>query len=179
MLLSAVSVLVVAQSSSEIPEGLMNNPVFFIIIDCNVEWGGSHCKIPLAIYGWWSIVSLLLRYFHVNVLTVISAFLKIVKKFVNKSKNTSHTPELLMSSAHFLTLFSIRSVSIVITVLLDDSWISASFLVGVQLASYLVSIEYAFLYEKAARAWCWPCTYVWCWYKKFVHLFLHSLVPYS
>ena len=30
MLLSAVSVLVVAQSSSEIPEGLMNNPVFLI-----------------------------------------------------------------------------------------------------------------------------------------------------
>ena len=29
MLLSAVSVLVVAQSSSEIQEGLMNNPVFF------------------------------------------------------------------------------------------------------------------------------------------------------
>jgi len=29
MLLSAVSVLVVAQSSSEIPEGLMNNPVVF------------------------------------------------------------------------------------------------------------------------------------------------------
>ena len=28
MLLSAMSVLVVAQSSSEIPEGLMNNPVF-------------------------------------------------------------------------------------------------------------------------------------------------------
>ena len=28
MLLSAVSVLVVAKSSSEIPEGLMNNPVF-------------------------------------------------------------------------------------------------------------------------------------------------------
>ena len=28
MLLSAVSVLVVSQSSSEIPEGLMNNPVF-------------------------------------------------------------------------------------------------------------------------------------------------------
>ena len=28
MLLSALSVLVVAQSSSEIPEGLMNNPVF-------------------------------------------------------------------------------------------------------------------------------------------------------
>jgi len=28
MLLSAVSVLVVAQSSSEFPEGLMNNPVY-------------------------------------------------------------------------------------------------------------------------------------------------------
>ena len=28
MLLSAVSVLVVAQSSSEMPEGLMNNPVY-------------------------------------------------------------------------------------------------------------------------------------------------------
>ena len=27
-MISAVSVLVVAQSSSEIPEGLMNNPVF-------------------------------------------------------------------------------------------------------------------------------------------------------
>ena len=32
MLLSAVSVLVVAQSSSEIPEGLMNNPVYSISI---------------------------------------------------------------------------------------------------------------------------------------------------
>jgi len=32
MLLSAVSVLVVAQSSSEVPEGLMNNPVQFFII---------------------------------------------------------------------------------------------------------------------------------------------------
>ena len=30
MLLSAVSVLVVAQSSSEIPEGLMNNPVYLV-----------------------------------------------------------------------------------------------------------------------------------------------------
>ena len=29
MLLSAVSVLVVAQSSSEIPKGLMNNPVLY------------------------------------------------------------------------------------------------------------------------------------------------------
>ena len=30
MLFSAVSVLVVAQSSSEIPEGLMNNPVLYL-----------------------------------------------------------------------------------------------------------------------------------------------------
>jgi len=29
MLLSVLSFLVVAQSSSEVPEGLMNNPVFF------------------------------------------------------------------------------------------------------------------------------------------------------
>ena len=32
MLLSAVSVLVVAQSSSVIPEGLMNNLVYFLFI---------------------------------------------------------------------------------------------------------------------------------------------------
>ena len=32
MLLSAVSVLVVAQSSSEIPEGLMNNPVYVAVL---------------------------------------------------------------------------------------------------------------------------------------------------
>jgi hypothetical protein len=30
MLLSAVSVLVVAQSISEIPDGLMNNPVYYL-----------------------------------------------------------------------------------------------------------------------------------------------------
>ena len=36
MLLSAVSVLVVAQSSSEIPEGLMNNPVFLVWLIINV-----------------------------------------------------------------------------------------------------------------------------------------------
>ena len=33
MLLSAFSVLVVAQSSSEVPEGLMNNPVFIDVLD--------------------------------------------------------------------------------------------------------------------------------------------------
>ena len=32
MLLSAVFVLVVAQSSSEIPEGLMNNPVSVLVV---------------------------------------------------------------------------------------------------------------------------------------------------
>ena len=32
MLLSAVSFLVVAQSSSEVPEGLMNNPVYVLVI---------------------------------------------------------------------------------------------------------------------------------------------------
>ena len=32
MLVSAVSVLVVAQSSSEIPEGLMNNPVHVVVL---------------------------------------------------------------------------------------------------------------------------------------------------
>jgi len=40
MLLSAVSVLVVAQSSSEVPEGLMNNPVcvyIYIIFNLNVS----------------------------------------------------------------------------------------------------------------------------------------------
>jgi len=36
MLLSAVSVLVVAQSSSEIPEGLMNNPVYEAFNEPNI-----------------------------------------------------------------------------------------------------------------------------------------------
>jgi len=35
MLLSAVSVLVVAQSSSEVSEGLMNNPVVRCKLFCN------------------------------------------------------------------------------------------------------------------------------------------------
>jgi hypothetical protein len=38
MLLSSVSVLVVAQSSSEIPDGLMNNPVLYIIA---LNWDGT------------------------------------------------------------------------------------------------------------------------------------------
>jgi len=42
MLLSAVSGLVVAQSSSEIPEGLMNNPVY--AFQCGVK-----VRISLAV----------------------------------------------------------------------------------------------------------------------------------
>ena len=38
MLLSAVSVLVVAQSISEIPEGLMNNPVYRVACLCVVVY---------------------------------------------------------------------------------------------------------------------------------------------
>ena len=40
MLLSAVSVLVVAQSSSEIPEGLMNNPVYIGRYEMFNLWAG-------------------------------------------------------------------------------------------------------------------------------------------
>ena len=40
MLLSAVSFLVVAQSSSEIPEELMNNPVYFRLIPILTESHG-------------------------------------------------------------------------------------------------------------------------------------------
>ena len=40
MLLSAVSVLVVAQSSSEIPEGLMNNPVYSVTTATGEPWEG-------------------------------------------------------------------------------------------------------------------------------------------
>jgi hypothetical protein len=39
MLLSAVPVLVVAQSSSEIPEGLMNNPVYPVSGRCKGSFG--------------------------------------------------------------------------------------------------------------------------------------------
>ena len=51
MLLSAVSVLVVAQSSSEIPEGLMNNPVFTcsVYVDAvhNADYIVPHDGIPV------------------------------------------------------------------------------------------------------------------------------------
>ena len=41
MLLSALSGLVVAQSSSEIPEGLMNNPVYIYVVrnSARSSWG--------------------------------------------------------------------------------------------------------------------------------------------
>jgi hypothetical protein len=45
MLLSAVSVLVVAQSISEIPEGLMNNPVYCYVL-CGVVVAGFWCILP-------------------------------------------------------------------------------------------------------------------------------------
>jgi hypothetical protein len=48
MLLSAVSVLAVAQSSSEIPEGLMNNPVLILRVFNRVPLNTSLCysKVP-------------------------------------------------------------------------------------------------------------------------------------
>jgi len=61
MLLSAVSVLVAAQSSSEISEGLMNNPVLFVLtftipvdkqaysvvctVLCNLTYNNKMCNI--------------------------------------------------------------------------------------------------------------------------------------
>ena len=45
MLLSAVSVLIVAQSSSEIPEGLMNNPVYTGIAQ-TVNWTDHRASVP-------------------------------------------------------------------------------------------------------------------------------------
>ena len=47
MLLSAVSVLVVAQSSSEIPEGLMNNPV--CILKITLFWNMKFLKIKAEV----------------------------------------------------------------------------------------------------------------------------------
>ena len=43
MLLSAVSVLVGAQSSSEIPEGLMNNPVYNSVIFYHSNMFRQYC----------------------------------------------------------------------------------------------------------------------------------------
>ena len=68
-------------------------------------------------------------------------------------------------------------LSIVIKVLIDDWWISASFPFGVPLATYILGTEYAFLYEKAAGVWYWPGTYVWCRRQKIVEPFHHLIVP--
>ena len=48
MLLSAVSVLVVAQSISEIPEGLMNNPVYRIVSIITARGTNSEYMIIIA-----------------------------------------------------------------------------------------------------------------------------------
>jgi len=50
MLLSAVSFLVFAQSSSEVPEGLMNNPVLSSVASLNLSHF-SHYFINGAILG--------------------------------------------------------------------------------------------------------------------------------
>ena len=48
MLLSTVSVLVVAQSSSEIPEGLMNNPVLYKPVTVAVQSKVWVCGLSIA-----------------------------------------------------------------------------------------------------------------------------------
>ena len=55
MLLSAVSVLVVAQSSSEIPEGLMNNPVLSACVDLRINY---HTNITVILPGMLSLPEL-------------------------------------------------------------------------------------------------------------------------
>ena len=52
MLLSAMSVLVVAQSSSEIPEGLMNNPVY-IQLSSDVIFLNLFVRLPVCLPFIW------------------------------------------------------------------------------------------------------------------------------
>jgi len=54
MLLSAVSVLVVAQPSSEFPEGLMNYPVYIYIYILNRKSEPSTLLIITGYYGLYS-----------------------------------------------------------------------------------------------------------------------------
>ena len=57
MLLSAVSVLVVSQSSSEIPEGLMNNPVYCDNVNETEEGLVSlDCALMLVLCVWKSVM---------------------------------------------------------------------------------------------------------------------------
>ena len=62
MLLSAVSVLVVAQSSSEIPEGLMNNPVY---VELHVKQNTSNFRLSYK-YPVCSAVMFATTNFHVQ-----------------------------------------------------------------------------------------------------------------
>jgi len=55
MLLSAVSVLVVAQSIFEIPEGLMNNPVYSVANKRSIQIGNLrilHPNIYIMLAKW-------------------------------------------------------------------------------------------------------------------------------
>ena len=61
MLLSALSVLVVAQSISEIPEGLMNNPVQFVHSSLQIPTIVTARQIQLILYSWFRVSS-----FYIN-----------------------------------------------------------------------------------------------------------------
>jgi hypothetical protein len=54
MLLSAVSLLVVAQLSSEVPEGLMNYPVWEFYFCVGVNTSDITCKIPYLVMVLWN-----------------------------------------------------------------------------------------------------------------------------
>ena len=57
MLFSAVSVLVVAQSSSEIPEGLMNNPVHCYIILLSADKHNAEREYMAGLYRLWQYIN--------------------------------------------------------------------------------------------------------------------------
>ena len=77
MLLSAVSVLVVAQSSSEIPEGLMNNPV-----QC-FQNSGNFCCVGIGDFKITVYISLekgdILKLYLLSSMTTITDILKACK----------------------------------------------------------------------------------------------------
>ena len=84
MFLSVMSVLVVAQSSSEIPEGLMNNPVN--TRDPRVNLGESSCKLWWTRWQWgqdfWG-------YFSFIPVGTIPALLHIYTSFTSHRRDTS------------------------------------------------------------------------------------------